>query len=95
MVLPLIIVCLLEYMNDAGNQIKSPHPLFYFKYSLYLCGMKTHLITTLILIGLLTLCVGMAMSYYVLMGVMGTVILASAYCGVYLIVSRNMTTKNK
>jgi len=55
--------------------------------------MKTHLITTLILIGLLALCVGMVMSYYVLMGVMGTVILASAYCGVYLIVSRNMTTK--
>jgi hypothetical protein len=55
--------------------------------------MKTHLITTLILIGLLTLSVAMAMSEYVLMGVMGTVILVFAYCGVYLIVSRNMTTK--
>jgi len=55
--------------------------------------MKSHLITTLILIGLLTLCVGMAMSYYVLMGVMGTVILVFAYCGVYLIVSRNMINK--
>jgi hypothetical protein len=56
--------------------------------------MKTHLITTLILIGLLALCVGMVMSYYVLMGVMGTVILVFAYCGVYLIVSRNMINKN-
>ena len=55
--------------------------------------MKTHLITTLILIGLLALCVGMAMSYYVLMGVMGTLILTFAYCSVYLIVSRNMTNK--
>jgi len=55
--------------------------------------MKTHLITTLILIGLLTLSVAMAMSYYVLMGVMGTVILVFAYCGVYLIVSRNMINK--
>lgn len=55
--------------------------------------MKTHLITTLILIGLLALCVGMVMSYYVLMGVMGTVILVFAYCGVYLIVSRNMINK--
>ena len=55
--------------------------------------MKTHLITTLILIGLLTLCVGMAMSDYVLMGVMGTVILLFAYCSVYLIVSRNMVDK--
>jgi membrane-bound ClpP family serine protease len=55
--------------------------------------MKTHLISILILIGLLTLCVGMAMSYYVLMGVMGTVILVFAYCGVYLIVSRNMINK--
>jgi hypothetical protein len=55
--------------------------------------MKTHLITTLILIGLLTLSVAMAMSKYVLMGVMGTVILTFAYCGVYLIVSRNMTNK--
>jgi hypothetical protein len=35
----------------------------------------------------------MAMSYYVLMGVMGTVILVFAYCGVYLIVSRNMINK--
>jgi succinate-acetate transporter protein len=56
--------------------------------------MKTHLITTLILIGLLTLCVGMAMSDYVLMGVMGTVILLFAYCGIYLIVSRNIINKN-
>jgi len=55
--------------------------------------MKTHLITTLILIGLLTLSVAMAMSEYVLMGVMGTVILLFAYCGVYLIVSRNMVDK--
>jgi hypothetical protein len=55
--------------------------------------MKTHLITTLILIGLLTLSVAMAMSEYVLMGVMGTVILLFAYCSVYLIVSRNMTNK--
>ena len=55
--------------------------------------MKTHLITTLILIGLLTLSVAMAMSEYVLMGVMGTVILVFAYCGVYLIVSHNMTNK--
>ena len=55
--------------------------------------MKTHLITTLILIGLLTLSVAMDMSEYVLMGVMGTVILLFAYCSVYLIVSRNMTTK--
>ena len=56
--------------------------------------MKTHLITTLILIGLLTLSVAMAMNEYVLMGVMGTVILVFAYCGVYLIVSRNMINKN-
>jgi hypothetical protein len=55
--------------------------------------MKTHLITTLILIGLLTLSVAMAMSEYVLMGVMGTVILLFAYCSVYLIVSRNMVDK--
>jgi hypothetical protein len=55
--------------------------------------MKTHLITTLILIGLLTLSVAMAMSKYVLMGVMGTVILLFAYCSVYLIVSRNMIDK--
>jgi|LauGreDrversion4_2_1035121.scaffolds.fasta_scaffold515350_2 hypothetical protein len=55
--------------------------------------MKTHLITTLILIGLLTLSVAMAMSKYVLMGVMGTVILLFAYCSVYLIVSRNMVDK--
>ena len=55
--------------------------------------MKTHLITTLILIGLLTLSVAMAMNEYVLMGVMGTVILLFAYCSVYLIVSRNMTNK--
>jgi hypothetical protein len=55
--------------------------------------MKTHLITTLILIGLLTLSVAMAMSEYVLMGVMGTVILLFAYCSVYLVVSRNMTNK--
>jgi hypothetical protein len=55
--------------------------------------MKTHLITTLILIGLLTLSVAMFMSEYVLIGVMGTVILVFAYCGVYLIVSRNMTNK--
>jgi membrane-bound ClpP family serine protease len=55
--------------------------------------MKTHLISILILIGLLTLCVGMFMSKYVLMGVMGTVILVFAYCGVYLIVSRNMINK--
>lgn len=31
MALPLIIVCLLEYMNDAGNQIKSPLPPFLFE----------------------------------------------------------------
>ena len=55
--------------------------------------MRTHLITTLILIGLLTLSVAMAMSEYVLMGVMGTVILLFAYCSVYLIVSRNMVDK--
>ena len=55
--------------------------------------MKTHLITTLILIGLLTLSVAMAMNEYVLMGVMGTVILLFAYCSVYLIVSRNMVDK--
>jgi len=55
--------------------------------------MKTHLITTLILIGLLTLSVAMAMSEYVLMGVMGTVIILFAYCSVYLIVSRNMVDK--
>ena len=55
--------------------------------------MKTHLITTLILIGLLTLSVAMDMSEYVLMGVMGTVILLFAYCSVYLIVSRNMVDK--
>jgi hypothetical protein len=55
--------------------------------------MKTHLITTLILIGLLTLSVAMAMSEYVLMGVMGTVILLFAYCSVYLIVSHNMVDK--
>jgi len=55
--------------------------------------MKTHLITTLILIGLLTLSVAMAMNEYVLMGVMGTVILIFAYCSVYLIVSRNMINK--
>jgi len=80
-------------MNDAGNGSRIPHPLFYLKYSLYICGMKTHLISILILIGLLTLCVGMFMSKYVLMGVMGTVILVFAYCGVYLIVSRNMINK--
>jgi len=28
-------------MNDAGNQIKSPYPLFYLKYSLYICIMET------------------------------------------------------
>ena len=55
--------------------------------------MKTHLITTLILIGLLTLSVAMDMIEYVLMGVMGTVILLFAYCSVYLIVSRNMVDK--
>ncbi len=55
--------------------------------------MKTHLITTLILIGLLTISVAMVMSKYVLMGVMGTVILLFAYCSVYLIVSRNMVDK--
>ena len=55
--------------------------------------MRTHLITTLILIGLLTLCVAMSMSYYVLIGVMGTLILTFAYCSVYLIVSRNMVDK--
>jgi hypothetical protein len=55
--------------------------------------MKTHLITILILIGLLTLSVAMAMNEYVLMGVMGTVILLFAYCSVYLIVSRNMVDK--
>jgi hypothetical protein len=55
--------------------------------------MKTHLITTLILIGLLTLCVGMAMSYYVLMGVMGTVILVFVYSMIFTGVSRNITNK--
>jgi hypothetical protein len=55
--------------------------------------MKIHLITTLILIGILSICVAMAMSKYVLMGVMGTVILLFAYCSVYLIVSRNMVDK--
>jgi uncharacterized membrane protein len=56
--------------------------------------MKTHLITTLILIGLLTLCVGMAMSYYVLMGVMGTAILVFVYSMIFTGVSRNITNKN-
>jgi CHASE2 domain-containing sensor protein len=55
--------------------------------------MKTHLITTLILIGLLALCVGMAMSYYVLMGVMGTVILVFVYSMIFTGVSRNMVDK--
>jgi len=56
--------------------------------------MKTHLISTLILIGLLTLCVAMAMNKYVFIGAMVTVILLFAYCGVYLIVSRNMINKD-
>jgi hypothetical protein len=55
--------------------------------------MKIHLITALILIGILTLCIAMVMSKYVFIGVMGLGLLVSAYCSVYLIVSRNMVDK--
>ena len=56
--------------------------------------MKTHLITTLILIGLLTLSVAMFMSEYVLIGVMGTGVLAFVYSMIFTGVSRNITNKN-
>jgi CHASE2 domain-containing sensor protein len=55
--------------------------------------MKTHLISILILIGLLTLCVGMFMSKYVLIGVMGTGLLAFVYSIIFIGVSRNITNK--
>jgi len=55
--------------------------------------MKTHLISILILIGLLTLCVGMFMSKYVLIGVMGTGVLAFFYSMIFIGVSRNITNK--
>ena len=55
--------------------------------------MKIHLITTLILIGILSICVAMAMSKYVLIGVMGILLIVFAYFCVYLIVNRNMTNK--
>jgi CHASE2 domain-containing sensor protein len=55
--------------------------------------MKTHLITTLILIGLLTLCVAMFMSKYVLLGVMGTGVFAFVYSMIFTGVSRNITNK--
>jgi len=55
--------------------------------------MKTHLISILILIGLLTLCVGMFMSKYVLIGVMGTGVLVFVYSMIFTGVSRNITNK--
>jgi hypothetical protein len=55
--------------------------------------MKIHLISILILIGILTICVGMAMSKYVFIGVIGILLLVFAYFCVYLIVNRNMTNK--
>jgi len=55
--------------------------------------MKIHLITTLILIGILSICVAMAMSKYVFIGVIGILLIVFAYFCVYLLVNRNMTNK--
>ena len=56
--------------------------------------MKAHLISTLILIGIIILCIGMIMSKYVLIGFMGTALLVFVYCCVYLTVIRNMNDRN-
>jgi hypothetical protein len=55
--------------------------------------MKTHLITTLILVAIISLCVVMVSNSCVFLGIMSIVLISFTYSMIYIGVSRNITNK--
>jgi len=55
--------------------------------------MKTHLITTLILVAIIALCILMVLNSCVFLGIMATILISFTYSMIYIGVSRNITNK--